>query len=80
MRSRHLTRIEPSLSAENEWTAHVHETAEATLLSQMTNSWLFGANTPGKALRPVIYAGGARQYRGHWEDVAHAGYPGLTMS
>jgi hypothetical protein len=46
----------------------------------MTDSWFFGANTPGKARRATIYAAGAREYRRHCEEVAHEGYPGLTMS
>jgi hypothetical protein len=46
----------------------------------MTDSWFFGANTPGKARRATIYAAGAREYRQHCEEVAHEGYPGLIMS
>jgi hypothetical protein len=46
----------------------------------MTNSWFFGANTPGKPRRVTIYAAGAREYREHCEDAARAGYPGLRMS
>jgi cyclohexanone monooxygenase len=80
MRTQGLTRIAPTVAAEVEWTEHVENVAEATVLAQMTDSWFFGANTPGKARRVAIYAAGAREYREHCEDVAQAGYPGLTMS
>lgn len=73
------TRIEPAPAAEDEWTTHVYETADASVLKHNTNSWFFGANTPGKACRATIYAAGAREYREHCEDVARAGYPGITM-
>jgi cation diffusion facilitator CzcD-associated flavoprotein CzcO len=80
MRTQGLTSIAPTVAAEVEWTEHVEDVAEATVLARMTDSWFFGANTPGKARRVAIYAAGAREYREHCEDVAQAGYPGLTMS
>jgi hypothetical protein len=58
----------------------VDDTAEASVLAQMKESWFFGANTPGKPRRITIYAGGAREYREHCEAAARAGYPGLAMS
>lgn len=80
MRARNATRIEPTAEAEAEWTRHVDDVAAATVLAKMTDSWLFGANTPGKARRVTIYAAGARAYREHCEDVARRGYPGVVMS
>jgi hypothetical protein len=80
MRARNLTRIEPSAAAEKEWTEHVNDAAEGTLLGQMKDSWFFGANTPGKARKVAIYAPGARAYREHCEDVANAGYLGCRLS
>jgi cation diffusion facilitator CzcD-associated flavoprotein CzcO len=80
MRSRSLTRIEASAAAEEEWTQHVNDSAEGDVLSQMKDSWFFGANTPGKARKVTIYAPGARVYREHCEDVANAGYKGCKMS
>lgn len=80
MRGRGLHRIVPTGMAEEEWTGHVYEVADASVLGKMTNSWFFGANTPGKPRRATIYAAGAREYREHCEDVAIAGYPGLVMS
>lgn len=80
MRMRKLTRVQPTAAAEREWTEHVYEAADATLLRDMTESWFFGANTPGKPRRATIYAAGAREYREHCEDVAREGYPGLEMA
>jgi cation diffusion facilitator CzcD-associated flavoprotein CzcO len=79
LRAQGLTRIAPTASAEEEWTKHVYDAAGTGVLTQMTNSWFFGANTPGKPRRAIIYAPGAREYREHCEDVARAGYPGCTM-
>jgi cyclohexanone monooxygenase len=80
MRMQNLTRLEPTTAAEQQWTEHVFETADVTVLHDMTDSWFFGANTPGKPRRATIYAAGAREYREHCEDVAGAGYPGLEMA
>jgi cation diffusion facilitator CzcD-associated flavoprotein CzcO len=79
MRTQGLMRIVPTAAAAEEWTAHVEDVAQASLLGQMRDSWFFGANTPGKARRVAIYAAGARQYRERCEDVARAGYVGCTM-
>jgi cation diffusion facilitator CzcD-associated flavoprotein CzcO len=79
MRASGHTRVAASVAAEDEWTRHVYQTADASVLALMTNSWFFGANTPGKPRRATIYAAGAREYREHCEDVARAGYPGLNM-
>jgi hypothetical protein len=80
MRAQQRTRIAPTAGAEAEWTQHVYEVADASLLAKMTESWFYGANTPGKARKVNIYAGGAREYREHCEAVARAGYPGLVIS
>jgi cation diffusion facilitator CzcD-associated flavoprotein CzcO len=80
LRDAGLTRVVPTPAAEDEWTQHVYDTAEASVLADMRESWFFGANTPGKPRRITIYAGGAREYREHCEEAARAGYPGLEMS
>ncbi len=74
------TRVAPTRAAELEWTRHVEDLADATVLSKATDSWFFGANTPGKARRVNIYAGGARGHREQCEAVARADYPGLARS
>jgi cation diffusion facilitator CzcD-associated flavoprotein CzcO len=80
LRAQGFTRIVPTAEAEAEWTGHVYDVADATVLSRMTDSWFFGANTPGKPRRATIYAAGARKYRQHCEEAARGGYPGLEMS
>ena len=79
VRTQGLTRIAPTPAVEEEWTQHVYDAAHTGVLAQMTDSWFFGANTPGKPRRATIYAPGAREYREHCEDVARAGYPGCTI-
>jgi cyclohexanone monooxygenase len=71
--------IVPTGEAQNAWTQHVHDVAEATLLGTMTDSWFFGANTPGKQRAIAIYAAGARAYRKRCEQVAQRGYEGFEL-
>jgi cation diffusion facilitator CzcD-associated flavoprotein CzcO len=79
MREKGFTRIAPTAAAEVAWTRHVREVAEATLLRAMTDSWFFGANTPGKARSIAIYAGGAAAYRMRCEEVARQNYEGFEL-
>ena len=58
----------------------MREAAEATLLETMTDSWFYGANTPGKARSVAIYAGGAVAYRERCDEVARRGYEGFELS
>ncbi len=74
------TRVEPTSAAEEEWTRHVYDVADASVLAEMTDSWFFGASIPGKPRRVTIYAAGAREYRRHCESVADAGFVGLALS
>lgn len=80
MRDNGLLRIAPTAEAEAEWTRHVDETARMTLLDTMTDSWFYGANTPGKKRSIAIYAGGAAHYRERCEAVARRGYAGFELS
>ncbi len=73
-------RVEAEPASEDKWTAHVYDAVDGTVLSKMTDSWFFGANTPGKARRATVYAGGARAFREYCEQVAGTGYPGLVIS
>lgn len=45
MRSQGAVRVMPSPAAEEAWTQHVYDVAEASVLAAMKNSWFFGANT-----------------------------------
>lgn len=79
MRRQGFVSIAPTAEAEAAWTRHVQETAAARLLNTMTESWFFGANTPGKARSVVIYAGGAVAFRKRCDAVAREGYQGFEF-
>jgi cation diffusion facilitator CzcD-associated flavoprotein CzcO len=79
MRERGFARIAPTVEAEAAWTRHVQEAAAATLLDTMTESWFFGANTPGKPRSVMIYAGGAAAFRERCDAVAREGYRGFEF-
>ena len=73
-----VSRIEPTPAAESEWTQHVDDVANTTLLTK-TKSWYMGANTPGKPFRFVPYIGGVGEYRKRCEEVAAKGYEGFEL-
>ncbi len=73
-----VDRIEANLAAEEEWTQHVDDVANTTLLTR-TKSWYMGANTPGKPFRFVPYIGGVGEYRKRCAEVAAQGYEGFEM-
>jgi cation diffusion facilitator CzcD-associated flavoprotein CzcO len=79
LRSRGLDSIEPAEAAEQAWTAHVNETAVATLFPQ-ADSWYMGANIPGKPRLFVPYAGGVGPYRQHCSEIAAKGYEGFVLT
>ncbi len=71
-------RIEPTIEAEDQWTAHVAETINATLLP-LADSWFMGANTPGKRRNFLMYAGGTPAYRAKCDAVAANDYEGFRL-
>jgi len=79
VRARGRRSIAPTPEAEEAWTQHVQETVDATLLGRMTESWFFGANTPGKPRAVGIYAGGARAYRERCAEAAARDYEGFVL-
>ena len=80
LRTNNLTRIEPTAEAEMRWTDHVEDAASGTVLAANTNSWYFGANTPGKPRRVTIYAAGASNFRQQCENVARRRFAGCMLS
>ncbi len=82
LRDRGVRRAEPTPQAEAEWTAHVNETGEKLLFTQV-DSWFMGinSNVPGKQTRTfLLYAGGAPAYREKCDEVAANGYRGFALS
>ena len=72
------TTIEPTLSAQDEWMAHVSQVANATLFPK-ADSWYVGANIPGKPRVFTSYVGGCGPYRAKCDEVAAAGYAGFVL-
>ncbi len=78
MRTHEYARIAATPEAEDEWTDHVNELAEGSLLSTVDN-WFVGANIPGKKRSFLMYTGGSPAYRKKCADVAAKGYEGFTL-
>src|SRR5690606_15010731 len=75
---RHIARVEADASAEEEWVAHVNETAEQTLFT-LADSWYLGANIPGKPRVFMPYPGGVGVYREKCDEIAANGYTGFRL-
>jgi cation diffusion facilitator CzcD-associated flavoprotein CzcO len=70
--------VEPTPEAESGWTETCREIADATLFPK-ADSWIFGANIPGKANAVMFYMAGHAAYREKLGEVADAGYEGFRM-
>ena len=78
MREEGATVVDTDPAAAAEWTAHVQTVAGYTLYPQ-TDSWLVGANIPGKPRVFLPYIGGVGGYRIKCDDVAADGYRGFVF-
>lgn len=78
MQKNGLTRIAPTLAAEDAWVEHATALTEGTLFSK-GNSWFVGANIPGKKRVFLLYANTAPAYRKKCAEVAANGYEGFVM-
>lgn len=74
-----LRTVEPTQQAEDDWTATCTEIANATLFPK-AESWIFGANIPGKKNTVMFYMAGLSAYRQKLAEVADAGYEGFVQS
>lgn len=70
--------VEATPAAEEAWTLTCQETADFTLFPKI-DSWIFGANIPGKKHRTMFYFAGLRSYRQRLGEIAEAGYEGLVL-
>ena len=70
--------IEPTPEAEAEWTDTCTQVANATLFTK-GNSWIFGANVPGKKPSVLFYLGGLGNYRAVLADVTADGFRGFEV-
>lgn len=67
---------EVSSAAENEWTSHVAEVMNTTLVRHADDvgSWFSGANVEGQARTPLVYMGGATAYFERMRSAAETGF------
>ena len=71
--------IEPTREAEVAWVEECATLANLTILPK-TQSWIFGANIPGKPYTLSFHMGGLASYRGILDKVRAERYAGLRMS
>lgn len=70
--------VEATPAAEQAWTATCNEVADGTLFSK-GESWIFGANIPGKANTVMFYMGGLGAYREVLQGVVDERYRGFAL-
>ncbi|MGH6985798.1 MAG: flavin-containing monooxygenase [Caulobacteraceae bacterium] len=80
MRRNDLTLVEPTASAEREWTDHSDAVVSRTLYPRAASSWYQGANIPGKARRFGVYVGGFSAYRERCVAIAANEYEGFQFA
>jgi len=70
--------VEPTAEAEAGWTRTCQEIANMTLFPK-AESWIFGANIPGKSNTVYFYMAGLGAYRQQLAEVRSQGYKGLQL-
>jgi len=65
--------LEPKPDAEEEWLETCRTIADMTLFPK-AESWIFGANSPGRENTVRFYLGGLANYRNALKEVADSGY------
>lgn len=70
--------VEATAAAEDLWSATCSQIAKATLFPK-TESWIFGANIPGKPHAVMFYLGGLGSYRQELDRVAGNDYEGFEL-
>ncbi|MQA01264.1 MAG: SidA/IucD/PvdA family monooxygenase [Streptosporangiales bacterium] len=74
-----VTSIEATAQAEEGWTTTCREIANMTLFPK-ADSWIFGANIPGKPNTVMFYMAGLQAYRQQLAEVTSNGYAGFEMA
>jgi len=74
-----VTSFEPTVEAEQEWTDHVNEVSDSTLM-RFSDSWYTGTNVAGKPRVNVVYLGGCAPYEERLNEIAAEGYRGFVLS
>jgi len=70
--------IEATREAEQSWTATCQEIADTTLFAK-GDSWIFGANIPGKPNTVMFYMAGLGRYREVLDGVVEEDYRGFDV-
>ena len=70
--------VEATQAAEDGWTATCQEIAGYTLFPK-AQSWIFGANIPGKTNAVMFYMAGLSAYRQKLAEIAAADYSGFEL-
>jgi len=68
-----ISTIEPKQEAEDEWITTCQTISDQTLFSK-GESWIFGANIPGKKNTVMFYLGGLGNYRRTLEESGYKGF------
>ncbi|RAG82431.1 cyclohexanone monooxygenase [Streptacidiphilus pinicola] len=79
LREHGLSRMEPTLEAEDNWVNTTNDLAALTLMPRAA-SWYMGANIPGKQRVFMPFVGGVGTYRQIGEAVAMSYYHGFELS
>lgn len=72
----HAPLIEATLEAEQNWTQLCKDMSAQSLFKR-TDSWIFGANVPGKTNSVMFYFGVLRAFREELRKCVEAGYKGF---
>ncbi len=78
MEAKGASTIEPSSAVRDEWIEQCRTIADMTLFPQ-ADSWIFGANIPGKKNAVMFYLAGLGNYRNAINDVADGGYQTMMI-
>ncbi|HAU57077.1 MAG TPA: NAD(P)/FAD-dependent oxidoreductase [Comamonadaceae bacterium] len=73
-----LKTVEATTEAESGWTKTCHDIAHMTLFPK-ADSWIFGANIPGKTNTVYFYMAGLGAYRQELSAVQNKGYEGFVF-
>ncbi len=72
------TLAEATPAAETSWVSHCNDIAKDSLFSKV-DSWIFGANIPGKTNTLMFYFGGIGGYRQELHKVTSGQYEGFSL-
>lgn len=78
MQENELASVEANAQSEQEWGATCQGIADQTLFAK-TDSWIFGANIPGKSNKVYFYMGGLGAFREELTAVKNADYRGFRF-